>query len=190
MSLYTCFHFSYFPVKSAVKKIVHPCNSVKSQKSRLSFQKSSTSHFGAVWKNEIASTTLIIRVKPEADFQTDRSWGHEGDQQPTSSEGRVKGMAALLLRWFTSTRQRVEWLLWEDNCTWRKFSYRNTRNFISKPPSSFANIGWDMKTGKVQVGRRGAALPEGHCTHDNPTLLFKNSFHFVYALPSVACLKR
>lgn len=30
-------------------------------------------------------------------------------------------------------------------------------------------IRWDMKTGKVQVGRLGVSLLEGHSTYDNPT---------------------
>lgn len=47
--------------------------------------------FGAVWKKEIASTTLIMQVKPEADFLTEWSWSHEGDQQPTTNAGRGKG---------------------------------------------------------------------------------------------------
>lgn len=88
---------------------------------------------------------------------------------------RGKRKAALLLRQFTSTQLRVEWLLQEDNCAWRKSSYRNTRNFICKPPSSL-QIGRDMKTGKVQVGRQGVSLPEGHCTHDNPAYSF---IHFI-----------
>lgn len=69
----------------------------------------------------------------------------------------------------------MEWLLQEDNCAWRKSSYRSTWNFIFKPPSSL-QIGWDMKTGKVQVGRQGMSLPEGHCTNDNPTHPF---IHFI-----------
>lgn len=33
-------------------------------------------------------------------------------------------------------------------------------------------MGWDMRTGKVQVERQGVSLLEGHCTHDNPTRPF------------------
>lgn len=120
-----------------------------------------------------------MQVKPWADFLTD--W-----RSATTDQWREwKRKAALLLRQFTSAQLRVEWLLQEDNCAWRKSSYRNTRNFICKPPSSL-QIGWDMKTGKVQVGRQGVSLPEGHCTHDNPTCSFIHFILFMLSTQSPA----
>lgn len=83
---------------------------------------------------------------------------------------------ALLLRLLTSTQQRVEWLLWEDKCAWRKSNYSNTQNFIGKPPSSL-QVDWDMKSGEVQVERWEASLPEGQSTHDNPSTSYL--FHSV-----------
>lgn len=91
---------------------------------------------------------------------------------------------ALLLRLLTSTQQRVEWLLWEDKCAWRKSSYSNTQNFIGKPPSSL-QVDWDMKSGEVQVERWEASLPEGQSTHDNPSTSF--ICFILYVLP-LGCL--
>lgn len=91
---------------------------------------------------------------------------------------------ALLLRLFTSTQQRVEWLLWEDKCAWGKSSYRNTQNFIGKPPSSL-QVDWNMKSGEVQVERQEASLPEGQSTCDNPSTSF--ICFILYALP-LGCL--
>lgn len=91
---------------------------------------------------------------------------------------------ALLLRLLTSTQQRVEWLLWEDKCAWRKSSYSNIQNFIGKPPSSL-QVDWDMKSGEVQVERWEASLPEGQSTHDNPSTSF--ICFILYVLP-LGCL--
>lgn len=91
---------------------------------------------------------------------------------------------ALLLRLLTSTQQRVEWLLWEDKCAWRKSNYSNTQNFIGKPPSSL-QVDWDMKSGEVQVERWEASLPEGQSTHDNPSTSF--ICFILYVLP-LGCL--
>lgn len=91
---------------------------------------------------------------------------------------------AFLLRLFTFTQHRVEWLLWKDKCAWRKSSYRNTQNFIGKPPSCL-QVDWDMKTSEMQVERQGASLPEGQSTHDNPSASF--ICFILYALP-LGCL--
>lgn len=109
----------------------------------------------------------------------------EGKQCPGE---RVGEKVALLWRQFTSTQQRVEWLLWEDKCTWRKSSYRNTQNFIGKPPSSLRR-GWYMKTGKLQVERQGASLPEGQSTRDNLSAPFI-CFILYVLFHSGACLMK
>lgn len=47
-----------------------------------------------------------------------------------------------------------------------------TRGILSANHLPLLPIGWDMKTGKVQVERQAVSLLEGHCTHDNPTHSF------------------
>lgn len=80
-----------------------------------------------------------MQVKPGADFLTD-------SRSATNDQSREwKRKEALLLRQFTSVPLRVEWLLQEDNCAWRKSNSTNTKNYICKPPSSLQIGGGDGK---------------------------------------------
>lgn len=78
-----------------------------------------------------------MQVKPGADFLTE-------SRSATNDQSREwKRKEALLLRQFTSVPLRVEWLLQEDNCAWRKSNSMNTKNYICKPHSSLQIGGGD-----------------------------------------------
>lgn len=118
------------------------------------FQKSSTRHFVAICKKEILSTRLIMQVKPGADFLTD-------SRSATNDQSREwKRKEALLLRQFTSVPLRVEWLLQEDNCAWRKSNSTNTKNYICKQPSSL-QIGGGDENWQAAGGKAGSVITRG-----------------------------
>lgn len=128
-----------------------------------------------------------MRVKPEADFQTDRSWGREGDQRPTSSAGREKGRQPS--HWGDSHLPNRGW----NDCFGKiivpgENPATGTLGILSANHLPLLSIGRDMKAGKVQVGRQGAPLPKGHCTHDNPTRFFL-FFQFCLCSPLGCVLK-
>lgn len=64
------------PSKSAVKRLPPPPfpfflvihSQISKSRVTVRSQKSSCSYFGAIWKKEIASTKMIMQVKPVADF--------------------------------------------------------------------------------------------------------------------------
>lgn len=95
-----------------------------------------------------------MQVKPGADFLTD-------SRSATNDQSREwKRKEALLLRQFTSVPLRVEWLLQEDNCAWRKSNSTNTKNYIRKPPSSL-QIGGGDENWQAAGGKAGSVITRG-----------------------------
>lgn len=140
---------------------------------RVCSQKSS-SYLGAMWKKAIASTRLIMQVKPGADFLTHRSEA-TGGSTPNNrrKKKQQKKKAARLLRRFALGRQEVGCLPWKDNCTWRKSSHRNELSFIwNHLPVSAMGWIWEVAGSQrglsLQKGRRSAITGRSCSRHSVP----------------------
>lgn len=107
-----------------------------------------------------------MQVKPGADFLTDR-------RSATNNQWRGRKAGKQPSHWGNSHPP-----YWERKDCFGKIIVpgenpaTGTLGILSANHLPLSPIRWDMKTGKVQVGRQGVSLPEGHCTHDNPPRSF------------------